>query len=931
MIIVERELKPLILNPLPNITRVKDEETEDKLIEFLEKNDDFGFDAETTPVDNFYWRRMRTMQFGNSNEQYVIDLKEYTNKDADLLYKCQGEYGKHLYLAPKLQKLLVKLSKYICTNKKIKSGVHLGFEYECFYWMFGIRIWGLYDCMLAEKCIYAGLGGSSSLKNFSFYSMEEMMERYYGVSIDKTLQTSFNLENDLTDAQFEYAALDTRTPLAIKLLQTIIANGETVTSLKAKGKPKLAEYLTYLDQLILGDNLHEVIQIENNAIGAFVDMHVHGENVDANIWMTRVNKAKAELTIVISNLDKIFLTVVGSKNEPIDEEKINLLDSQWRALNEKTEHETLIRSQINALNREIRKSTKQCAFNYVVEKTNEVKTLEAELNKWETARKEQKEILKLECRRLTKKRTQINNLKPLCEGEALVNYSSNSQLLNILTDVENEKYFPLLFKDERKNYVKTGNKLPILQNLDDEILEKYEHIPVIKLIREYHGLAKEVGTYGETWVTKWTTKPCKEEGWLHPGDGKLHCVFNQYEAETGRTSSEKPNGQNLPQGDEVRSAFVADPPDENIRISNCCNADTTQISPNGFMCNECNHAFTFAETHPEEYVLITADMSGAELRIIADDSGDEQWIGSFERGEDLHSAGTDLLYEDEWKKETLPNCAYYVLNDEQSVAKYPKAIIGTPKKWKCKCPLHKERRDDTKAINFLLAYGGSAYTLATRIKKPFKKAKELMALHEQKNPGVWSYLDWSGKKAMQEHKAFDMFGRRRILPEPTPERVRENCLDWNEEELRLDSETCEKNINTFFQVKGKKPNKKETFILTHRDPTQNELAKSYYQMTNGVGRQGKNMRIQGTNASIAKVSVGCGFDKEGKPFLFHTLGQYKAKLVKFVHDELVTQSPKRFAQKVADLIGDAFRRAAALKLKRVEMEFEYAIASYWKK
>jgi len=65
--------------------------------------------------------------------------------------------------------------------------------------------------------------------------------------------------------------------------------------------------------------------------------------------------------------------------------------------------------------------------------------------------------------------------------------------------------------------------------------------------------------------------------------------------------------------------------------------------------------------------------------------------------------------------------------------------------------------------------------------------------------------------------------------------------------------------------------------------------------------------------------------------LWHTLPLYKAKLIKFVHDELVVQCPKRYGQKVADLIGDAFKRAAALKMKRVIMEFDYAISTYWKK
>jgi hypothetical protein len=156
----------------------------------------------------------------------------------------------------------------------------------------GLRTYGYYDCMLAEKCIYAGLGGHASLKNYEFFALDSMLERYFGNTIDKTLQTSFNLDDELTNDQYEYAALDTRAPLAIKMLQTVVASGETTASLKAKGKHKLADYLYYLDSIILGDNLHEVIQIENNCLGGFVDMHVHGENFDRPRWKARFRSLK---------------------------------------------------------------------------------------------------------------------------------------------------------------------------------------------------------------------------------------------------------------------------------------------------------------------------------------------------------------------------------------------------------------------------------------------------------------------------------------------------------------------------------------------------------------------------------------------------------------------------------------------------------------
>jgi DNA polymerase I-like protein with 3'-5' exonuclease and polymerase domains len=927
MIISERELTPLVLNPPPNITKVIDEASENKLFEYLERTEDTGFDIETTPVDNYFWRRVRTIQFGTAKEQYVIDLKAYCDGDAELLYNCQGDYGKKIHLAPKLQSLINRLVPYLCSKDKVKTGVNLAFEYECFYWMLGVRIYGMYDCMMAEKCIYAGLGGHASLKNYEFYSMASMFERYFGKTIDKTLQTSFDLDSELTDAQFEYAALDTRIPLSIKTLQNIIASGETPKSLKAKGKPVLADYLYHLDDIIFGDVLHEIIGIENEAIGAFVDMHIHGERVDRDRWKARVEKSKHNLIINLNNLDKEFIPIVGSKNEPIDDALINALETEWKKLSEnQTDQEINMKAALRPLRRVLKKEPLNDDVRL------KVSEIEAQLSTWEKARKDQKDILKAQCSDLKKKRTKINKLKESCEGEALINYGSDAQLLKVLTDPDNAKFFPQIFTDERLEGKKTGKKKPVLEGLDDETLEKYENCPAIRFIREYHGLSKEIGTYGDSWATEWITRPCKEEGWLHPGDGRLHSKFNQLDAGTGRSSSSQPNGQNLPQDVEVRSCFVADPPNEAVRVSKCCCADTViQSDPGTFLCEKCGKQIFFEETNAEEYVIVTADMSGAELRIIAEDANDPLWIQAFARGEDVHSVGTELLYEEEWHKEAEPGCDYFKKHTEETIAANPLCILNDAMRQKCNCSAHKVRRNHNKSTNFLLAYGGGPGKLATEIKKPLKEAKSLMALHEAKNPIIWQYLEESGRKAAMNFKAFDLFGRRRLLPEPTRPRAIENAKEWNEKELRLSTEQAQKNIETFTAIKGRKPKQDEEFDLTHRPPNDKEISRSYVQMSNSITRQGKNHRIQGTNATIAKKAMGAGYCPDGKPFLFHTLPLFRANLIKFVHDELVVQCPKQYGKQVAELIGDAFKRAAAIKMKKVVMEFDYHISNCWEK
>lgn len=916
----ETQRTPLILNPPPNIVKVTTLAQVDELVVWLRANREFGFDLETTPLKDFYWRKCRTVQFGTADKQFVIDLLAFC-KNSDDLYNQQGKYGVHL--SGDLKLVFERIAPFLISNEWLKVGVSLGFEYMTFYWNFGIRSCGFFDCSLAERVIYAGL---HSLKDYGFFSMGEMFGRYFLMEIDKSLQESFNLESPLTDAQYEYAALDTRTPLAIRTIQLLILQGLTPRGLDGAGKPKLAEYLRRVDPLVLGDNLMEPAKIENDAIGAFQDMHIHGENLDKDRWLARDNKNREELRLLIANeLDPVFLPIVGSKYDNTTDAEIEAMELEWKSYNNISGEEIGLRNAIRMANH-----TGDAAVAAV---------LIQQKDSLEAARKATKEEKKKLCGDAKKRRTQIRNLAAECEGEALINYGSDAQLLKVL----------------RENFARL-EKLP---NLKDDTLEKFEKIPVMVAIRKYHGLSKEIGTYGVTWVTEWKTGPDADEGWLHPGDGKLHPVYNQFEAKTGRSSSEKPNGQNCPEDKELRSSFVADPPDESIRISDCCESETQDwghamgvpSDQYNLFCGKCQNPCI---THSEEYVYVTADMSGAELRIIAEGADDPIWIGAFNRGEDVHSVGTEVLRPDEWPKLLLPSIAKpngWTLQDCKDevvliitakelgdkdkkigpCAYYALKADGTYAKQKCNCPDHAAMRNDNKSTNFLLAYGGGAGTLAKRIKKSVTKASELMRLHEQKFPNIWKYLAKLGRDAKLFGKAFDIFGGRRIFPSPTEDRARENFIEYKKDQLELDKEEQVDNIRAFTEKNGRKPTPDEKFALTHRLPTSGEISKQFIAMSSSIERQGKNMPIQGANARIAKVAMGSGFDTNGKPFLWHTLPQYRAKLVKFVHDELVVQAPKRHATTVAELVGDAFKRAAALHMSKVVMEFDYKVSRSWSK
>lgn len=845
---IPKPLRPLViseLNPPLNLTHVVDGATLEKLKQWRDrvKEPVFGFDTETNVVNDFWWRRVRTIQLGDKNEQYVIDLLPFAGSE-DKLHASQGEYGKTnggIY-AP----IFDIISPMLCTNKFLKVGQNLSFEYSVMKWSFGLRIWNLYSMDMVERVIWAG---AHSLKDYGFFSMAEIVARRFGFQIDKSLQQSFDLKTPATPDQLVYAALDTRMPLAVRQAQL---------------------------QEITKDQLLATSQIENDAIGSYTDMHLNGQGLNSERWLKRIESVTARRVVELKILDEGFISFVGKKSERIDNAKIDKLEAIW-----KNNFEA-------ATSKEVELAAAKRA-----EKDKEKKALIAlQLNELLFQRKAKKAEARKKYSELAKQRTQDTKTLLKCEGEAFINYASNPQLLDALNSMPEMRWIDA-----------TGAKHKLEDTTDDSLL-KLNDKPLIQTLRKYRKGKKETSTYGEQWTKRWTTKPCKEEGFLHPADGKLHAIFNQLEAETGRSSSGKPSVMNIPKEDEVRACFVCDPPD--------------------------------AE-EPEGYDIVTVDMAGAELRIIAELANAKTWIDAFNAGQDVHSVGTEILYPEKWpllackggevwfnkeknKEVILPPCAYFKLNPD-----------GTASKSKCACPEHQDLRNGNKATNFLLCYGGGPSALADALGITIDAAKILYKLHESKFPDIWGYLKWSGEQAKANGEARDMYGRRRLFPPPTWDRAKQWIKDEWPEKLELDEEQCEQNVFKFKSENMREPNEEELFKLTHSSPDQGQIKWAMRALWGSIERQGKNHCIQGTNASIIKRAMGCGFDKDGKGYLWHLLPLFKARLLSMVHDELLIMCPKRFSKDVAACVADAFKRAAAEVMTKVIMEADFHIADRWMK
>ncbi|MBR4071460.1 MAG: DNA polymerase I [Clostridia bacterium] len=218
---------------------------------------------------------------------------------------------------------------------------------------------------------------------------------------------------------------------------------------------------------------------------------------------------------------------------------------------------------------------------------------------------------------------------------------------------------------------------------DAETLSKLRNAnPIVEDILFYRQVAKLVGTYGENLIAL-----CDE-------NGRIHTSFNQTGTATGRLSSVDPNLQNIPirtdLGRELRRFFVA---------------------------------------KNDDYVLLDADYSQIELRLLAEISGDETMREAFVKGEDIHSSTASKVF-------------------------------GIPLE-----AVTKQLRSRAKAVNFGIVYGIGDFSLAQDIGVSRKAAREYIDNYLATYTKVDEYLNNTKAEAREKGYTVTMFGRRRPIPE----------------------------------------------------------------------------------------------------------------------------------------------------------------------
>jgi DNA polymerase-1 len=218
---------------------------------------------------------------------------------------------------------------------------------------------------------------------------------------------------------------------------------------------------------------------------------------------------------------------------------------------------------------------------------------------------------------------------------------------------------------------------------DEEVLDKLaEDYPLPAKLLEHRSLSKLKGTYTD-----------KLPLMVNPRTGRVHTNYAQAVAVTGRLSSNDPNLQNIPirtaEGRRVREAFIA----------------------------------------PAGHVIVSADYSQIELRIMADISGDENLLKAFAEGMDVHRATASEVF---------------------GIA--PEAVTS-------------EQRRYAKTINFGLIYGMGAFGLAASLGIERAAATQYIDRYFTRYPGVKRYMDETKESARANGYVETLFGRRIYLPE----------------------------------------------------------------------------------------------------------------------------------------------------------------------
>ena len=343
------------------------------------------------------------------------------------------------------------------------------------------------------------------------------------------------------------------------------------------------------------------------------------------------------------------------------------------------------------------------------------------------------------------------------------------------------------------------------------LTEKHD---ITELILRFREEQKVVNSFGESFLNKFLAE-----------DGRIHTTYNQI-IETGRVSSRNPNMQQIPKEEIFRKAFEAE----------------------------------------EGRVLITADYSSQEARIMADKANDSSYIEFFKTGDgDIHSFVATKMFS----------------------AAFGREFIVT------KTNENKEYRQQGKILNFFISFGGSAFTLSKTLKISMQEAEVLINSFYKGFPALKDLFD--------------------------------NCKRFALENGYIRTNSITNRIRYFPTWKiYKRLSDKGFYNLTDKE------RKELYSIKGAIERRAQNTPIQGTAGDITKTALVILRNNILKENINPADPNSKVKVVNVVHDEIVIECLEEEKEKWQRILEDSMKEAGRIFLKHLTLEVESGVYKHWK-
>ena len=437
-----------------------------------------------------------------------------------------------------------------------------------------------------------------------------------------------------------------------------------------------------------------------------------------------------------------------------------------------------------------------------------------------------------------------------------INISSPTQIAILLYDVLK---VPSVDKKSPRG---TGEE--ILSKIADK--EKGSTLSnLCKSILEYREVAKLISTYID-----------KMPECINPKDGRIHCKFNQYGADTGRFSSQDPNLQNIPSHNkDIRKMFKA----------------------------------------TDGYVLMSSDYSQQEPKVMTQMCGDPKMIDAYKHGKDLYAEIAALSF-----NTTYENCLEFRPD-------------GTTN------PEGKNRRSQAKSILLGVLYGRGVPSIAEQLGTTTKKAQAIKDSVFKGFPAIPKFEKDSLEMAYELGYVTTLWGRKRRLPDLQLDEFEfrwkdgypkdDDPLDFSDD-LSFDEVTgmpkpIENEVPEDIQERYRKKLSKAYFsqkraIFEQADKEGIKIVDNGAKIADAQ-RQCVNARIQGSAADMSKLAmIKVGNNKRLKELGF--------RLLIPVHDELIGECPKENAKEASELFAKLMSEAAEDKL-HIPISCDVEITERW--